>query len=57
MGDGTVTGPMIEAEGLAKHYGRALALAGIDFAVPAGTVLGLLGPNGAGNPVTEPSPG
>jgi ABC-2 type transport system ATP-binding protein len=48
MGDGTVTGPMIEAEGLAKHYGRALALAGIDFAVPAGTVLGLLGPNGAG---------
>jgi hypothetical protein len=31
MGDGTETGPMIEAEGLAKHYGktRARALAGV----------------------------
>ena len=42
------TGPMIEAEGLVKHYGKTGALAGVSFAVPAGTVLGLLGPNGAG---------
>ena len=39
---------MIEAEGLVKHYGETRALAGVDFTVPAGTILGLLGPNGAG---------
>jgi ABC-2 type transport system ATP-binding protein len=39
---------MIEAEGLAKQYGTTQALAGVDFAVPAGSILGLLGPNGAG---------
>jgi ABC-2 type transport system ATP-binding protein len=39
---------MIQAERLAKHYGKTRALAGVDFAVPAGTILGLLGPNGAG---------
>jgi ABC-2 type transport system ATP-binding protein len=42
------TGPMIEAEGLAKQYGQTRALAGVGFAVPAGSILGLLGPNGAG---------
>jgi ABC-2 type transport system ATP-binding protein len=39
---------IIEAEGLTKRYGETQALAGVDFGVPAGTVLGLLGPNGAG---------
>jgi len=39
---------MIEAEGLEKRYGSTHALAGVDFSVPAGTILGLLGPNGAG---------
>jgi ABC-2 type transport system ATP-binding protein len=39
---------MIEAEGLRKRYGETQALAGVDFGVPAGTILGLLGPNGAG---------
>jgi ABC-2 type transport system ATP-binding protein len=39
---------MIEAEGLTKRYGKTEALAGVDFSVPAGTILGLLGPNGAG---------
>ena len=39
---------MIEAEGLQKRYGETRALAGVDFSVPAGTILGLLGPNGAG---------
>jgi ABC-2 type transport system ATP-binding protein len=39
---------MIQAEGLKKAYGETQALAGVDFAVPTGTILGLLGPNGAG---------
>jgi len=39
---------MIQAEGLTKRYGKTQALAGVDFSVPAGTILGLLGPNGAG---------
>src|SRR5271166_1872256 len=39
---------VIEAEGLTKRYGETQALAGVDLAVPAGTILGLLGPNGAG---------
>jgi ABC-2 type transport system ATP-binding protein len=43
MTDGAVV-----VEGLTKKFGTVEALAGIDFAVPHGTVLGLLGPNGAG---------
>ncbi len=39
---------VIRAEGLVKRYGEVTALAGLDLAVPEGTVLGLLGPNGAG---------
>ena len=38
----------ILVEGLAKRFGDVVALAGIDFQVPTGTVFGLLGPNGAG---------
>ena len=38
----------IRVEGLTKRFGSQVALAGIDFEVPAGTVFGLLGPNGAG---------
>ena len=40
--------PIIEVEGLTKHYGSTIALAGIDLQVPTGTILGVLGPNGAG---------
>jgi daunorubicin resistance ABC transporter ATP-binding subunit len=40
--------PAILAEGLQKRFGATQALAGIDLAVPQGSVLGLLGPNGAG---------
>ncbi|HEY5361182.1 MAG TPA: ATP-binding cassette domain-containing protein [Streptosporangiaceae bacterium] len=39
---------MIEARGLAKSFGPARALAGLDLSVPAGTTMCLLGPNGAG---------
>jgi ABC-2 type transport system ATP-binding protein len=42
------TSPAILVEGVTKRFGTVEALAGIDLAVPAGTVLGLLGPNGAG---------
>jgi oleandomycin transport system ATP-binding protein len=39
---------VIEAEGLAKRFGRTQALAGVGFAAARGSVLALLGPNGAG---------
>jgi ABC-2 type transport system ATP-binding protein len=38
----------IEVAGLHKRFGEVVALDGIDFVVPRGTVFGLLGPNGAG---------
>src|SRR5437667_3250951 len=38
----------ILVEGLRKRFGSVVALTGIDFSVPPGTVFGLLGPNGAG---------
>ncbi len=40
--------PAVDVTGLAKRFGQVMALDGIDFEVPAGTVFGLLGPNGAG---------
>ena len=45
---GDIVNETIRTEGLVKRYGKVTALAGIDLAVPQGTVLGLLGPNGAG---------
>jgi len=42
----------IEAEGLAKSFGDVSAVAGVDLAVPPGTVYGVLGPNGAGKTTT-----
>jgi heme exporter protein A len=43
-----VTAAAIAARGLEKRFGRAAALRGIDFEVPAGESLAVLGPNGAG---------
>jgi heme exporter protein A len=40
--------PAIAARGLEKRFGRAVALAGLDLEVPAGSSLAVLGPNGAG---------
>jgi len=39
---------MLQAEGLTKRFGTIQALAGLDLAAPAGSILGVLGPNGAG---------
>ncbi|HSK91192.1 MAG TPA: ABC transporter ATP-binding protein [Euzebyales bacterium] len=47
MADAAVT-----ARGLRKHYGRHVALAGLDLDVEPGQVVGLLGPNGAGKTTT-----
>ena len=43
MGDSVIT-----VEGLIKNFGSVVAVDGVDFEVPSGSVLGLLGPNGAG---------
>lgn len=44
--------PMV-IEGLVKQFGKGVrAVAGVDFTVPHGVVLGLLGPNGAGKTTT-----
>jgi len=40
--------PAIEISRLVKTFGDAVALNGIDLAVPQGSVFGFLGPNGAG---------
>jgi ABC-2 type transport system ATP-binding protein len=42
----------VEATGLVKSYGDTKAVAGIDLAVPAGSIYGVLGPNGAGKTTT-----
>jgi ABC-2 type transport system ATP-binding protein len=43
-----VEGPLIEAQGLTKHYGKVAALDGFDLVAERGRVVALLGPNGAG---------
>ena len=43
---------MIEVKNLSKRYGEKLAVDGLDFVVPPGTVTGFLGPNGAGKSTT-----
>jgi ABC-2 type transport system ATP-binding protein len=44
--------PAIAVENLAKFYRRGMAVAGISFALPAGSITGLLGGNGAGKTTT-----
>ncbi len=40
--------PAVSVASLTCRFGDAVALDGVDFAVPAGAMVGLLGPNGAG---------
>ena len=46
------SGPAIEAIDLVKKFDDNIAVDGVSFVVPQGTVLGLLGPNGAGKTTT-----
>jgi ABC-2 type transport system ATP-binding protein len=39
---------VISTRGLEKHFGRTVALDGLDFSVDVGEIHGFLGPNGAG---------
>ncbi len=43
---------MLQVHTLRKVYGELVAVDGVDFDVPAGTIFGLLGPNGAGKSTT-----
>jgi ABC-2 type transport system ATP-binding protein len=50
--DADGTGLAVATVGLAKRFGGQLAVAGIDLAVPRGSVYGFLGPNGSGKTTT-----
>ena len=43
---------MIQAQGLTKRYGEALAVDNLELQVAAGEIFGFLGPNGAGKTTT-----
>ncbi|QKJ20381.1 ABC transporter ATP-binding protein [Microbacterium hominis] len=47
-----MTSRIIEIEGLIKHFGKAVALDGLDLTLDEGEVRGFLGPNGAGKSTT-----
>jgi ABC-2 type transport system ATP-binding protein len=47
-----MSGAVIEAVGLTKRYGNALAVDSLDLTVGAGEVFGVLGPNGSGKTTT-----
>lgn len=45
---GIQVGPLLEIQSLRMHYGKTVALAGLDLTVRPGEVVGIAGPNGAG---------
>ncbi|MBI1380730.1 MAG: ATP-binding cassette domain-containing protein [Planctomycetaceae bacterium] len=44
--------PVLSVRGLARSYGDTVAVAGLDFELYPGEILGLVGPNGAGKTTT-----
>ncbi|HSE94052.1 MAG TPA: ABC transporter ATP-binding protein [Methylomirabilota bacterium] len=40
--------PLLEVQGLARHFGGVAAVRGVDFTVATGQIKALIGPNGAG---------
>ena len=44
--------PVIEVDGLTKHYGSVVGIQDVSFTVQRGEVFGFLGPNGAGKTTT-----
>ena len=44
--------PVVEAQGLAKHYDGVQAVRGLDLTINDGEIFGLLGPNGSGKTTT-----
>ncbi|MDH4207358.1 MAG: ABC transporter ATP-binding protein [Anaerolineae bacterium] len=40
--------PLLEGEGVTKHFGGLAAVSHVDFQVDQGEIVGLIGPNGAG---------
>ncbi len=46
------SGPLLEVEGLTKHFKGFKAVDGVSFHANAGEIFGLLGPNGAGKTTT-----
>jgi ABC-2 type transport system ATP-binding protein len=51
-GAGAAPGPVIEAVGLTKAYGRDTVVDGLDLRIEPGEIFGFLGPNGAGKTTT-----
>jgi ABC-2 type transport system ATP-binding protein len=49
---GSVTGNVIEVEGLTRYFGKHRGIDDVTFDVAAGEIFGFLGPNGAGKTVT-----
>ena len=43
-----MSAPLLEAEGVAIHFGGLKALSGFDLSIQEGDLKGLIGPNGAG---------
>jgi len=43
-----VNTPAVQATGITRHFDDLVAVRGVDFTVPEGTVVGLIGPDGAG---------
>ncbi|HEX5467061.1 MAG TPA: ABC transporter ATP-binding protein [Candidatus Limnocylindrales bacterium] len=44
----TTDGLVLEAKGVSKRFGGLVAVNGVDFDIPSGSIVSLIGPNGAG---------